>query len=238
VIAVVFVSIYLLSAAGLVDIETVKESVSNGLIDLQEKKDKHGTPVAALMVGGIMTLCVATCMPFTLFVEYFAGFLLQLQLGVFVVAVAKTVAAGITFLLARYLLRAYVMKTFGKNMYMKNLAQNSEESGWQLVVSMRLSPAPSYIVNYGIAVVTDMDFQTFMLSTLGANVPFVAFNVWCGTLVKDVTKLFADKATREGNMDAEALAAKDFVFNIISMVMTAAAIASMVIAVRMVSKKK
>ena len=98
-IAGLVAGVYALSAGGLIDIATVKGYVQDALTGLEKAKGEHGTAAAAVATGAIMTLCVATLMPFTLFVEYFAGFLLALELGVIVVALAKTLAAGITFLL-------------------------------------------------------------------------------------------------------------------------------------------
>ena len=101
-----------------------------------------------------------------------------------------------TFVLGRTLLKPTVVQMVSK--YPKFSEQlKSGESGWHLVLLLRLSPVPSYVVNYGIAAVTDVPFAHYIAVTAVANLPMVMTNVFTGACMDNLKDVIDGKSNEQ-----------------------------------------
>lgn len=92
-------------------------------------------------------------------------------LGVPLIALTKMVGGLFGFLVARKLLRVWVEGRVGKSPeIMKRMYEGVEENGFKTALLLRLSPLPSYLCTYGLAI-TKLSFRDFALSTLFGSLP-------------------------------------------------------------------
>ena len=146
--------------------------------------------------------------------------------------IAKNLAASACFWLGRSLLSEWVANFVKKNetfRYLKvflarpsgcqvtsllyrSIVDSTSQSGWQLVLAARLSPArtalpdsaltdpgaqlPSYVCSYGFSV-TQVSFKEYFLATLFASAPMIFINVGLGAGAKNIQDAFSGKVTED-----------------------------------------
>ncbi len=95
-----------------------------------------------------------------------AGYLFNFWLALFLVSVASSLGASISFLLARYLFKNYIENKFFS--LVKKINENLEKNGGIYLLSLRLIPAvPFYLINIAMGV-TKIRLSTFyFVSQLG-----------------------------------------------------------------------
>ncbi|EKX47024.1 hypothetical protein GUITHDRAFT_60352, partial [Guillardia theta CCMP2712] len=112
----------------------------------------------------------------------------KIYFGVIAILIAKNLAASACFWLGRSLLSEWVANFVKKNETFRSIVDSTSQSGWQLVLAARLSPArtalpdaalPSYVCSYGFSV-TQVSFKEYFLATLFASAPMIFINVGLG----------------------------------------------------------
>lgn len=151
-------------------------------------------PWAPVALVGIHAVALALCFPFAIAFEVLAGALFGVRVGTGVVMAAKTAGASLAFLLARALFKPKPnaggggknndtkMKKSASAMMLSSVARGVERDGWKFVFLARLSPLPSYSLNYGLAA-TNIHFGAFLLATIMGQSLFVWQNVSMGHAV-------------------------------------------------------
>jgi len=145
-------------------------------------------PVAYALVHAF---AVCVCFPATILFEFGAGFLYGLSAGVPLVVTAKALGACIAFLLGRTLLRNWVQQKVAGNDRFQNIYKNISTSGWRFAFLLRLSPVPSWVNNYGLAL-TEIKFSHFLLATVVGTIPQIAQHVYFGTMVQHAAMIGGD----------------------------------------------
>jgi membrane protein DedA with SNARE-associated domain len=120
--------------------------------------------------------------------------------GVAVILAAKNIAAVICFFIGRTVAADTCKRLLKNNKHFKALQKTNQSSGWQLVLAMRLSPMPSYVVSYGSSIL-NVPFASYMRATLVASAPFVVQNVYMGSLLEKVEDIWSGKAAGGGVAD-------------------------------------
>ena len=113
---------------------------------------------------------------------------------------AKNIAAVICFFIGRTVAADTCKRLLKNNKHFKALQKTNQSSGWQLVLAMRLSPMPSYVVSYGSSIL-NVPFSSYMRATLVASAPFVVQNVYMGSLLEKVEDIWSGKAAGGGVAD-------------------------------------
>lgn len=151
-------------------------------------------PWAPVALVGIHAVALALCFPFAIAFEVLAGALFGVRVGTAVVMAAKTAGASMAFLLARAIFKPKPnaaaggkdsktkMKKSASAMMLSSVARGVERDGWKFVFLARLSPLPSYSLNYGLAA-TNIHFGAFLLATVMGQSLFVWQNVSMGHAV-------------------------------------------------------
>ena len=73
--------------------------------------------------------------------------------------------------------------------------------GQRFAMLLRLSPVPSWVANYGLAL-TPISYSTFVGATLIGQMPFIVNNVYTGSLVHSVAHI-ASAGSLVGGGDGE-----------------------------------
>eukprot|EP00898_Chlorokybus_atmophyticus_P001274 jgi/Chlat1/2147/Chrsp17S02723 len=139
-----------------------------------------------LLLSIAHTVAVVACFPGSILFEIAAGYFYGLVWGVAVVAVSKTVAACITFVLARTLLQRWVRARVSKSQRFEQIYDGVSRDGWKFVLLARLSVLPSSLVNYGVAL-TGISVKGYVFATALGALPMVCQNVYIGTTVTSLT---------------------------------------------------
>lgn len=146
-----------------------------------------------LYIGACVLLVPAT------FPTMAAGVLFDLPVGVALVSVASTTAAGLSFALGRTLLRDQVERWLASRPRLRALDAAVAREGTRVVALARLSPlVPFSAVNYAFGV-TRIGFWRHLLVTLVSTLPGTTLYVWLGSATARVTDLRAQATpTRAG----------------------------------------
>lgn len=100
------------------------------------------------------------------------------------VLVAATVAASLSFLVARYLLRERVRRLIEARPRISAVDRAVADEGWKVVLLLRLSPVfPFNLQNYVFGV-TGVPFAHYVPATFVGIIPFSALYVYVGALGK------------------------------------------------------
>jgi len=132
--------------------------------------------VVALVPGSLLTLA--------------AGALFGLVRGTLLVLLAATLGATAAFLVARSAARGAVERRIGGDPRVAALDRAVGESGWWLVLLLRLSPVvPFNLLNYALGL-TRVRLRDYVLASIGM-LPGTMLYVYAGTLVRDLAALGA-----------------------------------------------
>lgn len=134
----------------------------------------------ALLFGGVYVVATMLFVPGTA-LTLVAGALFGLFGGTVIVSIAATVAAGASFLLARYLAGELVYEWAGRNQKARAVDEViAGESGWKIVALLRLSPiVPFGLCNYTLGVTSIRFWPCLIVSGL-AMVPGTFMYVYLG----------------------------------------------------------
>jgi uncharacterized membrane protein YdjX (TVP38/TMEM64 family) len=109
-----------------------------------------------------------------------AGLAFGLVRGGLIVWFSATIAAGIAFLIARYLARHRVEKFARKNEKFEAVDRAIAKSGWKVALMLRISPLLPYTIANYLYGLTAIRFWPYMFTTAIGIVPMVAVYVSIG----------------------------------------------------------
>jgi uncharacterized membrane protein YdjX (TVP38/TMEM64 family) len=109
-----------------------------------------------------------------------AGLAFGLVRGGLIVWFSATIAAGIAFLIARYLARHRVEKFARKNEKFEAVDRAIAKSGWKVALMLRISPLLPYTIANYLYGLTAIRFWPYMFATAVGIVPMVAVYVSIG----------------------------------------------------------
>ena len=109
-----------------------------------------------------------------------AGLAFGLVRGGLIVWFSATIAAGISFLIARYLARHRVEKFARKNEKFEAVDRAIAKSGWKVALMLRISPLLPYTIANYLYGLTAIRFVPYMITTAIGIVPMVAVYVSIG----------------------------------------------------------
>ena len=109
-----------------------------------------------------------------------AGLAFGLVRGGLIVWFSATIAAGISFLIARYLARHRVEKFARKNEKFEAVDRAIAKSGWKVALMLRISPLLPYTIANYLYGLTAIRFWPYMITTAIGIVPMVAVYVSIG----------------------------------------------------------
>lgn len=98
------------------------------------------------------------------------------------VILSATLAAGLSFMLGRYLMHGRVNRWIAKDKRLLALNEAVSSEGWKIVALLRLSPLIPYGLQNYLFSVTDIGFVPYVLATLIGIMPATALYVYIGSL--------------------------------------------------------
>lgn len=140
-----------------------------------------------LVFAAAHTAAIVLCFPATIAFELAAGYIFGLWAGIGLVWAVKVIAACLTFglsralspLLARLGATEAAQRAFAEQPRLNAMADSVQQQGLRFTVLARLSPVPSYINNFGLALL-GVDFAEYAKGTVLATLPAVALHVSSG----------------------------------------------------------
>lgn len=142
-------------------------------------------PVGGLIFIVLYVLATLFMLP-TFFLAIGAGVLFGLIQGIFIVSLASTAGAAVSFLAARHLFRRALVSRFGNNRFYKAVNGAVACDQWKIVLLTRLSPLfPFNILNYLFGL-TGLPFSKYILASWVGMIPVSVAYVYLGTLGADL----------------------------------------------------
>ncbi|MDQ5857837.1 MAG: VTT domain-containing protein [Acidobacteriota bacterium] len=120
-----------------------------------------------------------------------AGLAFGLVKGILVVWVAATAAAGVAFLIARYLARSRVEKVARKNENFEAVDRAIAKNGWKVVLLLRISPFFPYTIANYLYGLTAVRFVPYVLATAVGILPMIAIYVSIGAAGREAVEAAA-----------------------------------------------
>jgi uncharacterized membrane protein YdjX (TVP38/TMEM64 family) len=109
-----------------------------------------------------------------------AGLAFGLVRGILIVWFSATIAAGLAFLVARYLARHRVEKFARGNEKFEAVDRAIAKSGWKVALMLRISPILPYTIANYLYGLTAIKFLPYMVSTAIGIIPMVSVYVSIG----------------------------------------------------------
>lgn len=142
-------------------------------------------PVRFLVFFFLHTIAVIGCFPGTVALEVAAGLSMHMGLAFICMYFSKLLAAMISFLLARTILYEWTRKRLEK--FPQTWISGIAKQGWRWVLFARLSPVPSFVNNYLIAL-SPISFREYIAATAVGIIPFLLQVVVLGAGIQDVKR--------------------------------------------------
>lgn len=145
----------------------------------------------------VHTAAVVGCFPATILFELAAGLLFGVYQGAAVAWSAKVLAATITYLVSSGIARAALSaagveeaaaRAYAAQPSLANLAQSVERDGARFTLLARLSPIPSWLNNYGLAL-AGVSLDDYFPATALATLPAVLTHVYAGSLFSSALEI-------------------------------------------------
>ncbi len=112
-----------------------------------------------------------------------AGAVFGVVRGSIYVSIASTLAAGVAFLLGRYVARDWIAKKIQGNATFDSIDRSLADEGWKIVLLTRLSPVfPFTLLNYAFGL-TRVRFREYILWSWIGMMPGTVLYVYLGSLV-------------------------------------------------------
>ena len=144
-----------------------------------------------LLVFEVLYVVVAVLLGPAWLLALVAGLSFGLAKGILVVWVAATVAAGLAFLIARYLARSRVEKIARSNENFGAVDRAIAKSGWKVVLLLRISPFFPYTIANYLYGLTAVRFVPYLLATAVGILPMVAIYVSIGAAGREAVEAAA-----------------------------------------------
>lgn len=153
---------------------------------------RDGGPVGAAMFVGSYALGAVFTAPIALFAGM-AGYVYGPVRGILLASPASVVAATTAFLVGRFMLAARIKRWTRDSPRWSAIDRAVAGEPFRIAVLLRLTPiAPQNFLSYGLSL-TRVKVRTFMLATWLGLLPITCFQVYVGSLVRDVTELLDNK---------------------------------------------
>jgi uncharacterized membrane protein YdjX (TVP38/TMEM64 family) len=152
--------------------------VGKVVVKLDEILDRLG-PLAIAVFVVVYILDAVALGPAWLF-ALAAGLAFGLVRGGLIVWISATIAAGVAFLIARYLARHRVEKFARNNEKFEAVDRAIGKSGWKVVLMLRISPILPYTIANYLYGLTAIRFVPYMIATAIGILPMVAVYVSIG----------------------------------------------------------
>jgi len=181
--------ILLLTAAYFLEVNTLLKSALQG--------------ISSLGTLGIVLFILLYIMATVLFVPGFiltlgAGVLFGVIQGSMLVSIGATVGATLSFLIGRYLARAWVAGKIRGNARFEAIDRAVAEEGWKIVGLTRLSPVfPFNLLNYAYGL-TQVSLKDYFLASWLGMLPGTVMYVYLGSLAGSLASLGNDGGSRSG----------------------------------------
>lgn len=141
--------------------------------------------VAALGPWGPLVFGAAYCIAAVLFVPgsamtLAAGAIFGLGVGMVTVSLASTAAAGVSFLIARYVARERVARIAQTHRTFGAIDRAIGEGGWRIIALLRLSPAVPFSIGNYLYGLTPVRFWPYLIASWIAMLPGTLLYVYLG----------------------------------------------------------
>lgn len=131
----------------------------------------------------LFVVSAVICLPASILTAS-AGTLFGLKMGVLYVSIASTVAAIISFLIARYAARDWVEEKVSKNAKFSAIDNVIGKQAWKIIGLTRLSPIiPFPLMNYGFGV-TKVKLSHYIIASWIGMIPGTILFVYIGAVGK------------------------------------------------------
>lgn len=145
--------------------------------------------IVAILAYSAAIVC---CMPSSVLGMY-VGLLEGFVQGLCTVGIGELLASCCTFILARKIFRKKFEEIFRSKMEQQTWLQAFDKlalhRGIQMSVALRITPIPTCMKNYGLALGTQISFYDFFIGAIIGNIPYNFFFVYSGSRFQDVTEL-------------------------------------------------
>jgi len=155
--------------------------------------------MAPLILAATHVCSVALCFPGTMLFELFSGFLFGWLWGSMLIGFSKSLGGTLAFCLGKTLLRNWVEMKLETSTTFQKLHFSMKEDGWRFALMLRLSPIPSWVINYGLSL-SPISFSDFFIATFLGSLPMIIQNVYFGSVLKDFTDPTPAPSARSGSL--------------------------------------
>jgi uncharacterized membrane protein YdjX (TVP38/TMEM64 family) len=144
--------------------------------------------LAMLAVGVVNFASITLCFPANMGLMITAGAVLGAPAAFAALYVSKLAAALVAFSLARGILAGWAQDRLDAVPKLKrSLAAAGKKRGWSLVLTMRLSPFPGFLLNYCASLMSAVTLKDYALGTALGIVPGILNLVLIGGAARDVS---------------------------------------------------
>eukprot|EP00635_Sarcinochrysidales_sp_CCMP3193_P012412 CAMPEP_0118890518 /NCGR_PEP_ID=MMETSP1166-20130328/942_1 /TAXON_ID=1104430 /ORGANISM="Chrysoreinhardia sp, Strain CCMP3193" /LENGTH=364 /DNA_ID=CAMNT_0006829131 /DNA_START=123 /DNA_END=1217 /DNA_ORIENTATION=- len=154
------------------------------LSDVSRRVEEMG-PSGVLYFAGVYVLAEVLALP-AVPLTASAGYLFGAVQGTAVVLVAATIAAGISFLIGRFLLRGWVEDIAADSEQFQAIDAAVKREGFKIVLLLRLSPIFPFALSNYIYGLTAVEFGPYLAATLLGFAPGTALYVYGGEVASVV----------------------------------------------------
>lgn len=154
---------------------------------LSQRAVQFGPRRATMLLAVINFFTVLFCFPANMGLMIAAGAVLPATYAFAALFFSKIAAAAAAFLLSRTLLLSRVTRALDKYPRFRSiLARSGTDGGWRLVLLMRLSPFPGFVLNYLFGI-TGVSFAHYITGSVIGIVPSIANLVLIGNTARNVS---------------------------------------------------
>lgn len=141
--------------------------------------------VGMLLVGLCNFVSVVSCFPANMGLMISAGAALGARNAFIALYFSKLMAACFAFTMARGVLAGWAQRRLEAFPKLHRALRKSSQGGWKMVLTMRLSPFPGFLLNYLLAV-TGVAIQPYALGTAIGILPSIANLTLIGAAAREV----------------------------------------------------
>ena len=139
-------------------------------------------PIIYILFYIIVCLFFLPAIPVTIL----SGILFGPWLGIFYAVTGSSLGMAASFLSARYVVRGFIEKKFGKTTTFKKIDQGVKNHDWRILMTTRLIPIfPSNVQNYVYGLTEINFFKYWILSTLFTIPGKIVLVIFAGTIMNN-----------------------------------------------------
>lgn len=165
--------------------------VQQGLVNVLEVVQSAGVWGPALFIVVYILACLLFLPGSILTIG--AGYVFGIRVGIITVSIGSTLGAVAAFLLARTLMRGWVVRAMAANSRFQALDKAVGEQGFKIVLLTRLSPVlPFNLLNFAFGV-TKVSLRDYMLASWIGMLPGAILYIYVGSAMKSLAELTTGK---------------------------------------------